>query len=430
MDESKITGASVLERMRELPGGRELLDLSGGREDVELVGGASRDLLLGLAPRELDVVVGDDARSFAGELAARLALPAEGSRERSGTTVHERFGTAVVWWEGGRIDIASRRGESYPAPGALPQVRAGTPEEDLRRRDFTVNAIAVPLGEAGRGALRTVPHALADLAAGQLRVLHEQSFLDDPTRLLRLARYSARLGFTPQARTGELAAAALAAGALATVSLARVGAELRLALTEPEPVPALAALGDLGVLSALDPPLGLERPLAARALAILPQDARPDLLLLGCLLLADRTSIGEDLKAAMLRELDEMEFPAGDRDRALATALLAPPLHAQLAIAASPSQVRAAVGGAPPEAVALAGALGDEHHLPAAAAARRWLGELRHVRLEISGDDLLAAGIPAGPEVGRRLERALERKLDGELADGREWELDAALEGS
>jgi tRNA nucleotidyltransferase (CCA-adding enzyme) len=88
------------------------------------------------------------------------------------------------------------------------------------------------------------------------------------------------------------------------------------------------------------------------------------------------------------------------------------------------------VGGAPPEAVALAGALGDEHHLPAAAAARRWLGELRHVRLEISGDDLLAAGIPAGPEVGRRLERALERKLDGELADGREWELDAALEGS
>ncbi len=103
---------------------------------------------------------------------------------------HERFGTALVEWDGGRIDVATRRAESYPAPGALPEVRAGTEQEDLERRDFTVNAIAVRLGGERRGEVRAVPDALGDLEHGRLRVLHEQSFTDDPTRLLRMARYA------------------------------------------------------------------------------------------------------------------------------------------------------------------------------------------------------------------------------------------------
>src|SRR5271165_4986360 len=239
-------GEAVLERVRELPGGAELLDLAAGRDDVELVGGATRDLLLGRTPRELDVVVGGDAASFASDLAGGLGLPTGDDRGgQPGTTTHERFGTALVRWPHGRIDVAVRRAESYPAPGSLPEVRAGTPEEDLRRRDFTVNAIAVRLGDTARRELLTVPGALEDLAAGRLRVLHERSFLEDPTRLLRLARYQARLGFTPEPDTAALAASALAEGVLASVSGARVGAELRLALAEAEPLAALGALAAL-----------------------------------------------------------------------------------------------------------------------------------------------------------------------------------------
>jgi tRNA nucleotidyltransferase (CCA-adding enzyme) len=426
-----MRGETVLERLRELPGGTQLLALAGGREDVELVGGAARDLLLGLKPRELDVVVDGDAAPFARDLALALDLPcSEDSDERFGTTSHERFGTALVWWEGGRVDVASRRAESYPAPGALPVVRAGTPEEDLRRRDFSVNAIAVPLGGRRKGELRAVAHALEDLAGGRLRVLHERSFLDDPTRLLRLARYLARLGFQVEQRTAALAAEALRSGALATVSGARIGAELRLALAEPDPPAAVAALADMGVLAALHPRLSIREPLARASLAILPEDGRPDLLLIACLLLDVTGSDGEGPERGMLGLLDELEFTAGDRDRAVRTALRAPALVGQLEAAQAPSQLREAAHAATLEAVALAGSLAEEQRLTgAAAAARLWLSELRHVRLQITGDDLLSAGIPAGPEVGRRQEAALRRKLNGELAEGRAAELSAAMEG-
>ena len=250
--ENTFDATVVLEGLRELPGGRELLELARGRTDVELVGGAVRDLLLGGTPRELDVVVADDAAAFAGELAGRLsALAGQSTGELFQSSSHERFRTALVWWEGSRIDVATRRSERYPQPGALPEVIEGTPEEDLQRRDFTVNAIALSLGGAHRGELRAVPGALEDLSAGRLRVLHDRSFIDDPTRLLRLARYHARLSFAIDEHTAGLAAAAVSSGALDTVSLARIGAELRLALSEPNMVGAIASIDNLGLLRAL-----------------------------------------------------------------------------------------------------------------------------------------------------------------------------------
>ena len=118
-----------------------------------------------------------------------------------------------VEWAGARVDIAERATESYPAPGALPEVRAGGDGEDLQRRDFTVNAIAVALGGAAAASSER-RHALEDLRAGRLRVLHERSFIDDPTRLLRLARYRARSASEIESGTGALATRALQEGAL------------------------------------------------------------------------------------------------------------------------------------------------------------------------------------------------------------------------
>jgi tRNA nucleotidyltransferase (CCA-adding enzyme) len=430
MDELRMCGETVLERVGELPGGRELLDLAAGRDDVELVGGAVRDVLLGRTPRELDVVLAGDASAFARELASALGLRSGADpEERFGIALHERFGTAQVWWEAGRIDIACRRAESYPVPGALPEVRAGTTDEDLRRRDFTVNAIAIRLGGPRRGERFAVPQALEDLAAARLRVLHEQSFLDDPTRLLRLARYLARLRFEPEEHTAELVATALAGGALATVSGARVGAELRLALAEPDPVATLTTLGELGVLSALHPRLRFHERLARGALAMLPADGRADLLLVGTLLLSMTQDADEDPGRAMFDLLDDLEFTAADRDRAVKTALHAPVLIEEMQDLDAPSQLREAVHGATLEAIALAGSLGEDQQLgEAGAAARQWLGDLRHVRLRITGDDLLGAGVPAGPEVGHRLGIVLDMCLDGELDDTREAQLRAAVE--
>ena len=240
----------------------------------------------------------------------------------TGAPVSRRTSASAPPWCGGRAggSTSPAGAESYAGPGALPEVRAGTTEEDLRRRDFTVNAIAVLLAGPRRGELSTAPRALEDLAAARLRVLHEGSFLDDPTRLFRLARYLARLGFQAEERTAELAAEALASGALETVSRARVGAELRLALGEPDPVAAIAALSELGILPALDPRLRLDGALARGALAILPGDGRADLLLLASLLLDMAEDPEEDPERVMFGLLDDLEFTAADRARTTKTA--------------------------------------------------------------------------------------------------------------
>jgi tRNA nucleotidyltransferase (CCA-adding enzyme) len=431
VSEAQDRGQAALQALPDLPGGRQLLAAAQRREDVELVGGAVRDLLLGRTPRELDVSVDGTAETFAEEIVAIFDDRFAEHGVRAAVQSHERFGTAVVRLHGARIDVATRRAESYAFPGALPDVRAGTPEEDLQRRDFTVNAIAVSLGGARRGELRAAAHALEDLAASRLRVLHDASFTDDPTRLLRLARYRARLRFEPDERTARLAAEAVAAGALATVSQARIGAELRLALVEPDAVGALESLQRLGVLSALHEAIELDAPLARAALAVLPAEAGvwPDVLLLASLLLPAHSYDTTNYETRLRALLDGYEIPAAERERTVHSAILAPRIAERLQRARTPSQVYEVAHDAPLEAVALAAALAQaQGRGEAAGAALRWLSQLRHVRLAIDGDDLLGAGVTAGPEIGRRLRLALSRKLNGELGEGREAELSAALE--
>ncbi len=247
------------------------------------------------------------------------------------------------------------------------------------------------------------------------------SFVDDPTRLLRMARYPARLGFEVEDHTAALAAAAIATRALDTVSGARIGAELRLALAEDDAVASLAAMDDLGLLDALHPRLRFEEPVARATLALLPEDGRPDLALLASLVLPLALRAGDDPRAEIGRLLDRWDFPAGDRDRVAAATVAVPRLIEELPAAERPSRLRAVAAGVPLEGVALAGALGAQE------SARRWLQDTRHIHLEITGDDLLTAGVPEGPEIGRRLEAVLELRLDGRLPDGHEAELQAAL---
>jgi tRNA nucleotidyltransferase (CCA-adding enzyme) len=133
---------------------------------------------------------------------------------------------------------------------------------------------------------------------------------------------------------------------------------------------------------------------------------------------------GPDRAAEARLLLDRLQFTAGERDRALAAASACIDLPDRLAEIDRPSALRQALGGTPTEGVALAGALAPA---PGARNAARWLRELRHVRLAITGDELLGAGIAAGPEIGRRLEATLERLLDGELPDDPQAQLKAAL---
>lgn len=397
---------AAIEALRELPRAAEVFDAIGDRPGVHAVGGAVRDVRLGRRPSEVDLVVVGDATEVARELGARL-----GGRVRE----HQRFKTATLELGAAHFDLASARRERYPRPGALPEVELGaTLAEDLERRDFTVNAIAVALAD---GAVTAHPGALDDLDARVVRVLHSASFHDDPTRLIRLARYCGRLGLRVEESTARLAAAALAAGALETVSGERVGRELRLAAAEPQPE-TLGLLVSLGLASAILGGARWDEAVLGRALAACPPDARPDLLALAAV-------AAEPDPAVLAGRLRLLGFPREDAQRVVRIAAAAPRLARQLdeLAGAAPSRVHERLAAEPVEAVVLAGA---RSRAPAAAEAfARFVSELRHVRPAVSGRDLERAGL-RGPDVGRGLRAALALALDRPEA-GSDDQLAAAL---
>lgn len=211
-----------------------------------LVGGSVRDLLLGRATIDLDVVVVGEAIAVARALHAAL-----GGEARARLRVHETFGTAnLALHDGPALDLITARREVYPEPGALPVVAPGSLDDDLRRRDFTINAMALDLAPARFGALIDPLGGRGDLAARTVRILHPASFSDDPTRLLRAIRYAGRLAFALDPATAALAAAAFATGAPGTISIQRLSHEFVRLLAEPA---AAAMLDHLRALDGLAP---------------------------------------------------------------------------------------------------------------------------------------------------------------------------------
>jgi tRNA nucleotidyltransferase (CCA-adding enzyme) len=401
-----VTDTDLRERVRRLPGVERLTHALEGLPPAYLVGGAVRDLLRGSEAFDLDLAVEGDARSAARALAERLGGTA---RE------HERFGTATVRADGLEFDLATTRRERYEQPGALPSVEPAPLAEDLARRDFAINAMAIGLTGDDLGHLYDPHGGVADLREGSVRVLHERSFLDDPTRLLRALRYEARLGFTMHPDTERLARAAAEEGALATVSGARIRDELIDLLAEPQAAAGVARMAELGIDRALHPALSADPALVAStslgAVAIGADRA-----------LAALAALSSEAPQELEAWLAGLHLTAIERDRvaraAAAGAELARELHSR---EHTPSELARVLGGEPPEALALALALGAPPE-----PILRWADELRDVRLEISGDDLIAAGVTEGPALGRALAHTLARKLDG-LVAGREQELETAL---
>ncbi len=379
-----------------------------GLGDAYLVGGAVRDVLLGETSVDLDIAVEGDAAALAERLADRL----EGE-----LVVHDRFSTATVRARDLVVDIATTRTETYPEPGALPVVQRASIADDLARRDFTVNAMAAALHEPDPGRLVDPHGGRSDLAAGVIRVLHDGSFADDATRLLRAARYAARLGFALEPATERLARAAAASGAVDSVSGPRIRDELLDLLGEHEAPDALALLRDLGIDRALDPALRADPELVAAA-KLGSSETWADPVLAGLAALC--VGAPDDLAPFVER----LGLEASARDAVLRAARVAPSLVAGLRADMQPSELYELLSEEPPEALALALGLGAPGE-----PVLRFASSLGDMRLEIDGDDLLAAGIAEGPAIGAALRLVLGRVLDGEL-DGRDEQLDAAIDAA
>lgn len=337
------------------------------RQPVYLVGGAVRDLLLGRDRADIDLMVEGDATALAAELGGA-------------NSEHDRFGTVKVDVEGHEVDIVGARTETYERPGALPTVTpAESIEEDLVRRDFTINAMAIPL----QGEPRLLdPHGgRADLNAGLLRVLHDRSFVDDPTRAIRAARYASRFGFELEPRTEEL----LRQTDLTTVSADRRRTELERLAAEANACTGFELLGDWGVIDLR--PGGIELMEGVASLLWTPHWAE-----------------------------------TVPRERALVAAALGPPGAEEVLAsmwAPKPGEGAEVAERRDPVELILARAMGADwldHYLTS------W----RKIGLEIDGDDLIAAGVEEGPAIGRGLRAARHKKLEGEIS-GREEEMATAL---
>jgi tRNA nucleotidyltransferase (CCA-adding enzyme) len=217
-----------------------------------LVGGFVRDLLLGLANTDIDIVVEGDAISFAEKLAARYGGASE---------PHPQFRTATWHFDPQHfhapadfIDFATARTETYEAPGALPTVTTPVSIDlDLFRRDFTINAMAIRLAPAPVGLLVDPYAGRTDLADGLIRVLHDQSFIDDGTRMFRAVRFEQRLGFEIEAHTLSLIGPALPY--LKIISGERIRHEFDLIFDEAQPEKMLQRLADLHILQEVTPTL-------------------------------------------------------------------------------------------------------------------------------------------------------------------------------
>jgi len=379
-----------------------------------LVGGPVRDILLGRGLRDVDLIVEprEDVPLGAAEL-ARAAAPA-----RSQVVEHDRFGTVRIETADGALDVATVRRESYARPGALPSVEPGTLEDDLRRRDFTVNALAVPISAAarrGRPALIDPESGRDDVSRGVLRVFHAASFHDDPTRALRAARLAERLGFRLSRGSRTALRDAIGAGAFSAVSGDRWRREFEKLFDDArrglDPAAALRMLAEWHVLGALEP--GLSVPKLAlpalrrlgRSLAAPPFPAarlRPWAAGLAVWLAdLDATSRRRTLRRFAVRgELAQRiaEFPRL-RNRCLRT----------LATARGRGSVDALLGGIDEERL-----LALFAYAPPASRRRllRWALEDRTRRPPVTGADLVAAGL-SGPVVGAALARIRLAWLDG-----------------
>jgi len=378
---------------------------------VYAVGGFVRDLLLGRPNLDFDIVVEGDGIAFAHTLAREL-----------GGKVQEvpRFGTAHVYLEQqdpalpSRIDVATARREFYEQAAALPRVEHADLHEDLYRRDFSINAIAIRLGSAGPSGLIDFFGGLQDLVDGQVRILHTLSFVEDPTRLLRAVRFAHRYGFRLEPETEACARAAIAEGFLNRVSRDRLRNELLLILQEPGSGGALRLLADLGGLGAVLPGVLLDAEVEALVDRVdeLPETA-PELSrgarlwLVKLLALLHRLPLAEG--AAVVRHL-RLKRP---ETQACLHVLAGWRIAHDLVTAPrpDPAAIVSALAEWPPEGLLLLVLLGGGERVGL------YWQEWRHIRLEITGADVQALGVPPGPRIRRVLERVLAARLSGEALD-------------
>jgi tRNA nucleotidyltransferase (CCA-adding enzyme) len=351
-----------------------------------LVGGPVRDLLLGRDVIDLDFTLEEGSSALARSVAKRI-----NGRVRS----YPQFMTyKVTADEFPEIDIASARSERYRAPGALPSVTEGRLQDDLLRRDFSVNAIALDVVSE---ELHDPTNGKQDLERRVIRVLHNESFIDDPTRIYRAVRLAARLGFTLEPHTQELMRSAIAGGALRTASKERLWRELSLAFEEENAPAVIESLNSGGALDVLFGPRQIDRARVERVHEIMKSNPSLDreVLYTSAILYGNASPVdleGSGFSQRRARNIMQIGNELGRYTDSLAEAETERQRF-RLLKHASPELLAVLASGGPAEHVAR-------------------FQDYQNFRLALRGSDL---DVPVGPHIAKALERTREAVFVGEI---------------
>lgn len=375
------------------------------------VGGFVRDTLLERKTEDLDLVVEGDSKVLATALAQILG---------GKVTSHEKYMTATVRFpDGGKLDIATARREVYCRPAALPDVAQSNLKSDLYRRDFSINCLAIRLTTDLQGEVIDFFGGLQDLESQTIRVLHNHSFFDDPSRILRAIRFEQRLGFTIEPHTRQLMKAALEANALALTRPERLKEEMKLALSESDPVKVLDRFDQLKVLSLIQPELKFKGKVKERTVRAMELLARyPDLVPKEHLWRVPMMLLATDVSEEAVENLEQRFgwtrihwpwplMPTVGRicRRPIKSSelvrLLSPLLESTLLVFASIST-----------------------HTTFEQRLELYFDKLRWQKPLLNGHEVLSCGVTAGADVARWKDAAFDAQLDGEfetVEEGRSW---------
>ncbi len=387
---------------------------------IYVVGGFVRDIILKRKNLDLDVVVEADAIRLAQILA---------SQKSASLIVHNQFGTATVIIPNNvKVDVATARKEGYPYPGALPIVEAGSMKEDLFRRDFTINTLAIRINRKYFGQLRDDFNGLEDFKSKKIRVLHDKSFRDDPTRILRAVRFEQRFNFKLETKTLRLLKAALKKRSLKNVKPERFFAEFKKMLNEPTMLQCVTRLRDLGGLEYLGIHFQWDQSIVRLAAQIekdfkifgtsLLNGGKIERWLINFMALTHKTSMNNVKKMLLLfnfKKIDSQKILACFHLKEVSRKLSSPRLKA--------SEIYQILKPFGYETIFF-----FKTTTPNVLVKKRindFLGKYDAIKLSINGHDLQSMGISSGKKFGLMLNSLLYQKIDGRLPS-REDELKEA----
>jgi tRNA nucleotidyltransferase (CCA-adding enzyme) len=368
------------------------------------VGGFVRDLLMAQSNLDIDIVVEGDGIAFAQAFAAA---------ENGSVKRHQQFGTAVVSLpDGYKIDVATARTEIYEHPGALPSVKPGSIKDDLRRRDFTINAMAIELNEDRFGELVDFFGGRLDTKTGSVRVLHDLSFEDDPTRIFRAIRFERRYGFIIEPHTYELIGKAVEGGFLENITRERIRNEILLILREDNPIHAICRMTHFHILEYIHSSISLSEEMAwlfDRIIAVLGWwrsiRGHADGVLLNLLILLDQLDTAETEDV-----LERLVLQKKYVDVLMASKTSLPAILERMNEGImKPSEIYETLKGTPLEVLLFAMAKFPEK----SDSISNYLWRLRKAKPLVNGNDLRKLHYREGPLYTQILKAAFAAQLDG-----------------